>query len=147
MRHDGKNPVERRVLDAIPEDFGPRHRRRCNANRNEWNVGTIECRNGTTQYKTYCLKCGGKSGPLPRMLLSQLSVQDLQPISVHEIAPCDRCGSTAGSELHHWAPWHLFDDADQWPTSYLCRECHMEWHRKVTPSMAANETTLRRRAS
>jgi len=48
---------------------------------------------------------------------------------------CDRCGSSDGTELHHWAPRHLFEDAHQWPTSYLCRSCHTQWHSTVTPNM------------
>ena len=48
---------------------------------------------------------------------------------------CERCGET-GVELHHWAPRHLFDDADGWPMGMLCRACHMEWHRIVTPKMS-----------
>lgn len=40
---------------------------------------------------------------------------------------CARCGAS-GTELHHWAPRHLFEDADQWPTSYLCNNCHKLWH-------------------
>jgi RecJ-like exonuclease len=49
--------------------------------------------------------------------------------------PCERCGSYQHIEHHHWAPRHLFDDADAWPTSNLCRECHVEWHQAVTPDM------------
>ena len=48
---------------------------------------------------------------------------------------CDRCGSSDGTELHHWAPSHLFEDSWQWPTSYLCRQCHTLWHQIVTPKM------------
>lgn len=50
--------------------------------------------------------------------------------------PCERCGSTAGVENHHWAPRHLFNDADEWPMSWLCRKCHQTWHKIVTPNMA-----------
>lgn len=55
-------------------------------------------------------------------------------------APCERCGSTDGVEVHHWAPRHLFDDADQWPMSDLCRPCHALWHRLVTPEMGMRKT-------
>lgn len=41
--------------------------------------------------------------------------------------PCERCKAT-GTELHHWAPRHLFEDADLWPQSYLCSDCHKRWH-------------------
>ncbi|WP_425518228.1 HNH endonuclease [Nitratireductor kimnyeongensis] len=54
----------------------------------------------------------------------------------HDVIPCERCGSTEGTEVHHWAPWHLFDDADEWPTSNLCKSCHTRWHRIVTPNMS-----------
>jgi hypothetical protein len=49
--------------------------------------------------------------------------------------PCARCGTFQHLELHHWAPQHLFHDADMWPTSLLCRTCHQHWHRTVTPNM------------
>lgn len=53
-----------------------------------------------------------------------------------DATPCERCGATDGVELHHWAPRHLFDDADAWPTGSLCRSCHREWHSIVTPTMS-----------
>ena len=42
-----------------------------------------------------------------------------------------------GGSAHHWAPVHLFggDEADRWPTGWLCQPCHTEWHRLVTPRM------------
>lgn len=33
--------------------------------------------------------------------------------------PCEVCGAPE-TELHHWAPVHLFDDANAWPMGYLC---------------------------
>lgn len=41
---------------------------------------------------------------------------------------CARCGRADGAERHHWAPVHLFNDADDWPTSLLCPGCHRLWH-------------------
>ena len=50
---------------------------------------------------------------------------------------CEVCGHL-GVQVHHWAPRHLFDgEADVWPTSKLCVECHQRWHRLVTPNMAS----------
>ena len=41
-----------------------------------------------------------------------------------------------GTEMHHWAPRHLFIfDADKWPVSYLCKYHHKIWHDTVTPEM------------
>lgn len=45
-----------------------------------------------------------------------------------DIPPCERCGAHTGVEEHHWAPRALFDDADLWPTSWLCPSCHLRWH-------------------
>lgn len=51
--------------------------------------------------------------------------------------PCTVCGVTGSTELHHWAPKHLFgDEAYKWPTANLCRECHLKWHKIVTPNMS-----------
>jgi hypothetical protein len=50
--------------------------------------------------------------------------------------PCEVCGRRGTSENHHWAPWYLFDaEAEKWPQSLLCRDCHQRWHRIVTPNM------------
>jgi len=43
---------------------------------------------------------------------------------------CERCGHE-GAQLHHWAPQALFEDAWDWPMSYLCRQCHALWHKRV----------------
>lgn len=32
------------------------------------------------------------------------------------------------TQLHHWAPQALFDDAGDWPRSWLCRSHHQRWH-------------------
>lgn len=49
---------------------------------------------------------------------------------------CAVCASPHNVERHHFAPRHLFGwDAESWPKAYLCRPCHMRWHRKVTPEM------------
>ena len=48
--------------------------------------------------------------------------------------PCVVCGIN-GTELHHFAPRYLFENADSWPTAYLCKKHHEEWHNKVTPNM------------
>lgn len=43
--------------------------------------------------------------------------------------PCGYHGCTnPGSEYHHYAPRHLFEDADNWPGGPLCREHHKIWH-------------------
>ena len=47
-------------------------------------------------------------------------------------APCEVCGKYALLEEHHWAPYKYFEDADKWPKSNLCRECHEKWHQVMT---------------
>ena len=43
---------------------------------------------------------------------------------------CAKCGKR-GTEHHHWAPQGLFEDANDWPMDYLCKECHDAWHEKI----------------
>lgn len=46
-----------------------------------------------------------------------------------EAHPCDYKGCTnRGTEYHHYAPRHLFPDADNWQTGWLCAEHHQRWH-------------------
>jgi len=33
------------------------------------------------------------------------------------------------TELHHFAPRHLFSDAESWATAYLCKFHHDLWHK------------------
>lgn len=51
------------------------------------------------------------------------------------ITPCVVCGSF-DVELHHWAPKFKFkEEADNWPTDYLCTNCHTRWHKEITPKV------------
>jgi ssDNA-binding Zn-finger/Zn-ribbon topoisomerase 1 len=46
--------------------------------------------------------------------------------------PCEVRGcENVGSEYHHFAPKHLFDNYGDWHTGYLCREHHAEWHERT----------------
>jgi hypothetical protein len=52
---------------------------------------------------------------------------------------CEVCGKK-GAQEHHWAPRHLFGNkAWDWPTGFLCAECHRRWHDVVTPNMSRKE--------
>jgi len=53
---------------------------------------------------------------------------------------CARCGAR-GAEEHHWAPQGIFgkQEADRWPKDFLCKVCHDEWHRMVTPELVAGK--------
>jgi hypothetical protein len=46
--------------------------------------------------------------------------------------PCYIRGcSNKGTQLHHFAPKHLFDNYNDWPTAWLCQPHHDEWHKKT----------------
>jgi hypothetical protein len=46
--------------------------------------------------------------------------------------PCVVCGSTDGSEYHHWAPANIFGiESERYPGNYLCRTCHSHWHKTM----------------
>lgn len=115
----------------------PQHRYRCSKSTNVAALGKVICSNGSIQYKAYCMECGGKGTNIPYSQVEGLDSSRIKVITEHEIIPCERCGSEEGSEVHHWAPAHLFDDWLDWPTSHLCRKCHREWHSVVTPNMSA----------
>ena len=52
--------------------------------------------------------------------------------------PCEVCGSTGDTQVHHWAPFHLFgEESIDWPTGHLCQACHTRWHQVVTPNMGS----------
>lgn len=113
-------------------------------------------RNGTKQFALYCLEGQyPKRGSfivqhLVREYLDELHMHlDDLPVLIDNSCencggngcswcvgdPCVRCGSHEHIEWHHWAPRHLFDDAEMWPTALLCRKCHQHWHQVVTPNM------------
>lgn len=49
---------------------------------------------------------------------------------------CERCDKWAVCEVHHMAPRKFFGEAcESWPTVYLCRPCHEQWHTIVTPGL------------
>ena len=92
----------------------------------------------------WCLECHwwtpSKSGGnwIPKENLVTYGV-DLSLVRVAEVIKgerCARCGRR-GAELHHWAPRAMFEkeEAESWPKDYLCKACHDEWHRKVTPQL------------
>ena len=100
--------------------------------------------NGTRQVGFVCLKCKSWVKHTKGIWISHKEIDDsfvrpdLLPIVSHGRPPpfCARC-YTPHAELHHWAPQSLFNDADSWPTDYLCRSCHEHWHETATPSVFA----------
>jgi hypothetical protein len=97
----------------------------------------------TTNCWSYTCQCAGgkhyrkRGGPIRKptddeLVTLPLCRDNFQPPS----ETCERCGTVDYLDCHHWAPRHLFgDDCNSWPISGLCRKCHTEWHRIVTPNM------------
>jgi hypothetical protein len=124
-----------------------RHCPRCNCDTRQ----EISCQvnaNHAEYYGWWCLVCKGwtpsRSGGIwiKKELLEDTGV-DLSTVRVVEnkSAPrCAKCG-TRGAELHHWAPQAMFGkaEADQWPKDYLCKACHDQWHRMVTPKLVGKK--------
>lgn len=65
---------------------------------------------------------------LPSEVLESITVGDDYSLNN---PPCKRCGER-GTQLHHWAPKELFEDAEDWPQDYLCKKHHQEWHDTIT---------------
>jgi hypothetical protein len=90
-------------------------------------------RNGVKHLYRGCGDCGR---PLEGgRWLPQSGDLDALPIGIDERPcnpPCVRCGGF-GTELHHFAPRALFgqEEADLWPTAWLCSGCHDYWHRMM----------------
>lgn len=68
----------------------------------------------------------------------------VEAIYTSEEAVCARCGAPA-TQLHHWAPAELFEDADLWPTSQLCGDCHRLWHVTINAERRRRHGSLQRR--
>jgi hypothetical protein len=90
--------------------------------------------------KAYCCWCGqncpgpfGYPNPDPKRRqerwLFDFCFKDIRHDQTPE--PCERCGSSEGTQLHHWAPTAIFADADDWPTGWLCPRCHAAWHQAM----------------
>lgn len=98
-------------------------------------------RNGVTHFCWVCSECGSKqlgSVPKPeaeaRCYAELRTTEDLIMFKNNsaEGIECEvaGCGSV-GTEFHHWAPQALFEDAGEWPTSYLCVKHHVLWHQRL----------------
>lgn len=128
------------LRQALAEFSGQRHieLRTCTGpcRQQRWGVWCLSVTsNGTRLASLRCVACG-------LQMANKGARDEILPVWCAAVvgAPCERCGGTAGTELHHWAPRHLFEDADDWPMSYLCPPCHREWHKIVTPNMHRKAT-------
>ena len=78
-----------------------------------------------------------RRNPTPQRAFLPKANYDLEKLPIFENlakdAPkCDVKGCiNIGVEYHHYAPRHLFDNADDWLTGWLCKQHHAEWHKKT----------------
>jgi hypothetical protein len=98
----------------------------------------VQKRNGTREVKLRCDRCWD-------MQIGQRARDyDLPALPVHvdhrdTSHLCARCGHHE-TEEHHFAPVALFgwDEAQKWPTAWLCPRCHRYWHRVIDSAAAAS---------
>ena len=118
-------------------------------------IGKAENRKSERIFPYYCLTCGhvfsvyASKNKAERYALRCGELEEILTVTQRWIAegkidlskdfcmhPCAVCGAVGTTEAHHWAPKHLFGvEAYKWPTASLCRECHLRWHKIVTPNM------------
>lgn len=97
-------------------------------------------RSGARHVYRGCADCGR---PLePGRWLPNRAAGDLE-VGIDERMcnpPCVRCGAF-GTELHHFAPRAIFgpEEAELWPTAYLCGGCHRYWHATINNTPAQTD--------
>jgi protein-arginine kinase activator protein McsA len=122
--------------------------KKCNSE--DLKIGITHTQSKSTIYPLYCNACGDVStryvkkeiameyekqnGILKYVKTKTKIMMEKHNKQIH----CEVC-DVEGGELHHWAPQYLFNDAEKWPKSYLCRTCHKRWHDLVTPNMNKKE--------
>lgn len=110
-------------------------------------------RDGTKQVATWCFDCGKRSSWYSKkeLLSADIDIESLEVVRDNSgegrfAEPCEVCGETEGTEHHHFAPVSLQDHFTEsvwdWPMAWLCRRCHAEWHRAVTPDLVHHSITL-----
>jgi hypothetical protein len=98
-------------------------------------LGIFIKRNGTQSYELWCplCRCRESARITKALALSwNIPVQYVRH-SPGEVSECEYIGCGQPAELHHFAPrnWFGFEEADNWPTAWLCPMHHKEWHRRM----------------
>lgn len=132
------NQFERPILET--------HNTRC-LHRNTM-FGAVRFANGTRHAVRHCPECGCNSNYYSLKELAQrgVKIESLDIVRDNlDSRPCEVCRSRDGVEVAHWAPEEFasyFRNWVAWPTALLCRPCHEEWHRVVTPDIVAQTITM-----
>ena len=129
---------------ALECTFMPKH---------ETHLRCIVSRNGVRMVSAKCRVCKAVTGYLKHQDVEKhfgISV-DAIPIDYTNAccfcdgkgctecsSQCERCRRYIKTEGHHIAPRAMFEDCNYWPVVSLCRLCHQEWHRVMTPGMRYN---------
>lgn len=92
-------------------------------------------RSGSVVVVERCPYC--KRNPAPQRAFLPKGEYDVEALPLfvdysEEAEPCGVRGcENKGVEYHHFAPKHLFEDADDWVTGWLCKYHHDLWHKKT----------------
>src|SRR5574343_282456 len=82
-----------------------------------------------------CPKCGQNTIKGKPFLSKTDYVWESLPLLSDATASAEPCSvkgcNNKGVQLHHFAPRHLFNNADDWATGYLCQKHHEEWHERT----------------
>lgn len=117
----------------------------CKVNR-KWILHRQIFNNGSENFLWVCANCNKRNpdsgfqfyipSELVRQNLSSEAMDALPTFMPAAYCRCQRCGNRE-AELHHWAPKAIFgkSEAERWPCDYLCKDCHDQWHRLVTPQI------------
>ena len=102
----------------------------------EVEVYRLTISNGSQVATERCNVCGrvpNRSRPfLPKKDIPNFESLPLFDDFTADAPACEVLGcQNKGTEYHHYAPRHLFEDAELWVTGFLCKEHHMLWHKKT----------------
>lgn len=102
------------------------------------NVSRVKNRiaSGAFQIFDLCGNCGENARGSAIYIPHKQAGIALEAIPLHKdytltAPPCIVCGSRDGTDNHHFAPRHIFQDAEKWPQGALCNFHHREWHTKM----------------
>lgn len=77
---------------------------------------------------------------IPHNVAGDLTLLPILFDYTHDKPACEVCGSQTGTQLHHFAPRHIFGaEAERWPKAYLCQTCHDHWHAAMAAHNAAGD--------
>jgi len=117
--------------------WSPRHAHKmrlksCSCGSVSWAIARYITSAGHIRHVWYCQECNNRSNMYepnhPHLVYKKVFDES-------DETACEKCGRL-GAEEHHWMPRHLSpDEADNWPTGFLCQNCHSQWHNTVTPGM------------